>query len=423
MNKRELYFAMASTTLAAAFGAGQSQAQDIDSNFNRNTSVSVTDRANQNNPSEGIPVGSFLLFPTLGAAAGYNDNVFYVDTGKQSDSFLELTPEVDIRSQWTRNSLSAGIKGDFVDYSKFSSQNQADWSAYADGRYDVSSQVNVIANVTHSHTYEGLDSTGADLTELQPVQYDTNSGELGVVLTGNRLRFTGTYQASEDDFQNVRSSGPGGIDVETIRNDRNQSYSGRLDYALSPDISIYGTAIGNQHQYPNLVGYNSTGSTFAIGSSFDLNHLMRGHIEIGDTSQNYSSASVGKQTSGYFNGSVEWFPTELTTVTGTANRSIYDTPYLGDTATSIDTTGSLAVDHELLRNLILSGKISESQYQYKGISRNDRVGTITAGAKYYVNRHVYISAAYANEKYTSTGAQAYRNFTDNTFRVTLGFRY
>lgn len=423
MNKNGLFLAVASAALTAGLGAGQSMAQDIDSNFNRNTSVSVTDRAAQNHPEEGIPVGAFLLLPTIAATAGYNDNVYYVATGKQSDSFFELAPSAEISSRWSRNMLSAGFKTDFIDYSKFSSENESNWNIHAAGRYDISSQANIFGNISHAHSFEGRDSYQSDLTQLKPVQYDTDTGLIGIVLTGNRLRFTGTVQSMEDTFKNVPAANAAGFDLETTRNDRNDTFSGRLDYALSPDVSIYATAFGNTHHYPNLAQYNSKGSTFAVGSSFDLTHLIRGQFEIGGVTQNYSDTSLGKQSSGYFNGTVNWFPTELTTVTGSANRSFSDTPYLGAQVTSINTSGSLGVDHELLRDLILQAKIAESKYQYKGINRDDKVDIAMVGAKYYVGRRIYISGTLNHEKYSSSGAQAYRNFTDNVFRVTLGFSY
>ena len=85
------------------------------------------------------------------------------------------------------------------------------------------------------------------------------------------------------------------------------------------------------------------------------------------------------------NGNVQWFPTELTTVTAKANRTVQDS-IIPTSPGNLDTGGSIQVDHELRYNVILSGMASFDDYAYQGIDRDDQRWSIGIGAKYLLTQ-------------------------------------
>ena len=77
----------------------------------------------------------------------------------------------------------------------------------------------------------------------------------------------------------------------------------------------------------------------------------------------------------------------------------------------VSTDARVSVDHELLRNLILTARLSRSQDAFEGSSREDDYFRAGIGAKYPCNRHFSLSLAYdyANRDSSASGADHYIN--------------
>src|SRR5262249_32564899 len=140
------------------------------------------------------------------------------------------------------------------------------------------------------------------------------------------------------------------------------------------------------------------------GANFDITHLVRGEIQLGYMDQRFVSP-LFKPISGLSaKGQVEWFPTQLTTVTGTVLRGVGDSGILGS-AGYLTTTGGLQIDHELMRNLILTANGMVTEDKYYGISRIDDIWGVGAAADWLVTRHLGLTLAYLHSNQQSSGAQ------------------
>jgi hypothetical protein len=93
----------------------------------------------------------------------------------------------------------------------------------------------------------------------------------------------------------------------------------------------------------------------------------------------------------------------LTTVTFTAARDVNDTGVIGSGGV-LETRAGVQVDHELLRNVILTGGVQDTKADYAGIDRNDRWLDANVGAVYMLNRHVGVGATYYYSNYRSDNA-------------------
>ena len=65
------------------------------------------------------------------------------------------------------------------------------------------------------------------------------------------------------------------------------------------------------------------------------------------------------------------------------------------------TTAAVAVDHELLRNLLLRLDLGYAQDSFEGVARTDRNYEAGFGARYLMNRHVTLVARYDFRKRAS----------------------
>jgi len=119
---------------------------------------------------------------------------------------------------------------------------------------------------------------------------------------------------------------------------------------------------------------------------------------------------------------VQWFPTQMTTVTVVGQRAVGDAGVPGS-AGFLLSTGSVQIDHELLRNLILTAQGSYGTDQYNGINRTDDVASAGLSANWLLTHHVGLTLAYTYTDQSSSGAQKGLSFEDNRLMLSANLQY
>jgi hypothetical protein len=154
---------------------------------------------------------------------------------------------------------------------------------------------------------------------------------------------------------------------------------------------------------------------------FEITALIRGNIGVGYRRQTFSDPSAKALSGWSSDATLEWFPTQLTTVTGTVTRTIQDSAVFGAPA-SLSTNANLRVDHELLRNVILSAQTGYGEDKYTGIVREDHRKSASLGGTYLINRNLGASLTYNySEQKTVRGTGI--DFKDNRVMAALTFQY
>ena len=93
----------------------------------------VADRDRQYVLPDGMLAGTYLIFPSLGAAVVYDDNIFKSNADKRSDVRSEITPSLRFTSQLPRHVLDLSLDGRIVSYLDNPDQDYADIRARLDG--------------------------------------------------------------------------------------------------------------------------------------------------------------------------------------------------------------------------------------------------------------------------------------------------
>ncbi|MDB5457587.1 MAG: hypothetical protein JWP92_3172, partial [Caulobacter sp.] len=220
--------------------------------------------------------------------------------------------------------------------------------------------------------------------------------------------------------------------------DRNEVvYGGRGEYALSPDTAFFVSVLGNDKSYdtlspappisaadpvPHAVNRDSKGYNVALGANFDLTQVARGEIQFGYMNQSYDDRYFKDVNGLSALGRVEWFPTQLTTVTFAGSRSIEETPAIGSSG-YISNNISAGLDHELLRNVLLSAQGSYGKDDYENVDRTDKRTGAKASAAYLLNRRVGLFLTYTYLKQKSSGAASGSSFTDNKLAASVALQF
>jgi hypothetical protein len=79
----------------------------------------------------------------------------------------------------------------------------------------------------------------------------------------------------------------------------------------------------------------------------------------------------------------------------------------------------VSLDHELLRNVLLNGNASWETDDWKGIDRTDDIYSIGAGAKYLMNRNLYLGFTWTFQRRDSSGTQSTTGYSQNIFLLRL----
>jgi hypothetical protein len=404
---------------SSSISAAQSQSGDM---FARDRSVAVTARPRPGYEALGLSAGSFGVFPSLQIDAEHNDNIFAVSTGADSDWIVRLKPEVQIESGWSRHSLAAYARANISRYQDFDAENFEDWSVGASGRLDITRAANIAAGYDYASVTEPRTSSNAPASTREPVSYALDSAFLAASRVSGRIKLSARGDIRTFDYEDAITLG--GTVIDQDNRDRTiTSLTGRADVALSPATALFVQATTNTRDYDTatsvlLPARDSDGYELLAGANFEVGAVTRGEIAVGYISQEFDAAVYDKIDGFGARAQLEWFPTQLTTVTGYASRTIEDSGIAGSGG-YLSSSAGVRIDHELRRNVLLNADASLSRDDYEGIAREDDRLQVSVGGTYLLNRNLGISVSASHFEQTSSGLAAGSEFDVNRLTATL----
>lgn len=393
--------------------------------FDRGRNVSVTQRARPDYDAVGVSVGSFDVFPQVAVAGGYSDNIYYRGTDVIGDGFVTLAPSVEARSDWSRDAvrLRAGLQADR--YLSNSARNQTSWYAGGVGTVELGDSIKVIPEVQAAKRYETPFTSDLSSSAVVLSSYHQYFGSLRGEYEQGQAKLTLAVDDTKLDFGAIDLPATvTGLFVDQDGRDRNITrVVGQAQYAFTPSVATYAQLTYSNIDYDRqLAGgidnRDSTGFQLIGGFNFDLSGLLRGTLGLGYTRRTFDSPLY--PTVGGFSAQakVEWFPTELTTVTVEAGRVLTDAS-ISSVSAYFDNRVSLRVDHEILVNLLGYALGQYSRQDYSGVDfavSNYRLGV---GANYLVSPGLSLNT---DVLYTgrSTDQSTFLGQNFHAFQISLG---
>lgn len=392
--------------MAAVFG-GQAVAQE----FDRDRNISVLERPRPDYDFGGRKVGGFTLLTELTAGVEFNDNVFATDdepgATDTSDVIASAVPRARLQSDWSRHALAGAVTVDRREFIDESDESVTNAQFLVDGAIDVRRTTQITASAQYDLLNEPRTSSSSPRAIEAPVEFDVTTLQVGASHEVNRVRMELDYTVTTFDYDDAELAVGGAVVEQDDRDRETRVLTARADYALSPDRSIFVEASLDEREYdldpPNaLVDRDSNGWNMGVGVDFDLTNVARGEVAVGYVNQDIDDPLLKDINGVSVRGEVEWFVTALTTVTVGAGRTVEDTGVVGSAAL-FATTVSARVDHELLRNVILSGEVAYDEDEFESIERKDKRVRAYAGATYLLNRRVGVNAFVTRVDQSSSG--------------------
>ena len=397
-----------------------------DDGFLRDRNTTVIERIQPGYEQVPVPLGGFDLYPSFTAGPVYDDNVFAQPVNTKSDVYGLLRTDLDIQSHWSRNFLQATGFVEYDGYAKLTDESSVQRGATIDGRLDISHGFYLTGFVTYQNLVEPRSDSGAPTFTKHPVQYDEIifAGELSK--TWNRLRLQ--VNAKSDSQAYDTAATPAGAPVFLqFRNADVFTIAGRIEYAVTPDTSVFFEVIGNDRVHNSRMGdptnfdRNSHGYEFAGGLSTDLTSLLRGEFSIGYLSQSFQDPRLPTEGGLGARGELVFFPSGLTNITLDGSRTYEDSP-LAQAPLYLASNVGVRFDHELLRNVLLFARASYEEDAYVNLARTDKRPQLELGGSYRMNRWLAWKLDYRHLKTSSVGVDAGDGFKDDRVSLTLTAR-
>lgn len=382
--------------------------------------TAVRDRPHPELEAQGLRLGGFTAYPSLGVAGIYDDNVLATEGNTRSDGLIRISPELRVQSDWPVNALNLRLAAQAERYFDLTSENGTDLDAGMDGKLGISRDTELRFVGRWQRDRESRRSQDVFVQTERPVRFSTTS--FGVALTHSmaRIKLAGEASVQRFDYQDARLEDGTPID-EDFRDSNLVRLRGRATYAQSPALSWFGQLTYDRREYrTSRIGSprrDSDGYEILGGVVFEPAALMRGEIGVGYLTRNYRSPLFGDFSGFAMNGKVELFPSQLTTVTIKAKREANDAG-IPQSSGYVTTGGEVSVDHELLRSLILTAAASYQTDRFNGIDRKDRRWGARFVADYRMNRNIALRLSYDHLNLDSNGVDRFKSFTDN--RVLFG---
>ncbi len=402
---RHLAYAIAALAAFLA-GAALARADDV-----QETTADVLERARPEYDARGIRMGSFFLYPSLGAGVGYTDNVFN-DVSKTGDYFYSVVPKLALKSAWSRHELSLTGEAQTYSFAEQGSEDRTDWRLGAMARIDIvrGSDIKLDADIAQAHEPRGTDLTGglAIGDPAEPTEYGRTHFGAEIGHTFNRVHVALGGGLTMFDFEDTPRVLPV-VPAAFNNDDRDRTitdFFAKLSVKASEDTAVFLRGRIDDHDFGALVdddGLNrdSSGVGFDGGLEFKMTHVLVGEVFAGYTLRSFDQVTFDDANEFAFGAGLKWFPSMLTTVRLDAARTIEDTSITA-ASSFVSTRGEVGFDHEILRNFILSARLGYENAEYLGIGRDDDILHGSLNGRYLINNSFHLDAGWAYIDRSST---------------------
>jgi hypothetical protein len=396
--------------------------------YSREKYESVLDRRQPAYDPEPIRLGAFLVDSSLNGSATYTDNVQATENNKISDTIVRIGADIAARTNWNVHEIGAEISAYRSEYIDIGDESANDLRARLRGRLDVNRNVSIGAAVFAQDIVEARTDLANAVGLDAPVEYTRMGGSLEANYQSDRFRWYNSVEVTEENFKDGQQSGTGIIIDQDYRDNTVTAGRSRLSYAVSPNVAVYTQATLRETSYDQdqllggaLRSRDSSGYTAAVGVDFELNSLVRGDVNVGYLSENKDDPFFKDVDGVSVDGRVQWFPTRLTTVGFNAGRRVVDIGVF-ESPSALQTTYGARVDHELRRNIILSGAASFASYEYQEIDRTDDIADYSLTAAYKMNRRVHLETFVRHLNRDTSGSSVFGSPSYDVNLVGVGIK-
>ncbi|HVB81184.1 MAG TPA: outer membrane beta-barrel protein [Candidatus Binataceae bacterium] len=349
---------------------------------------SVLQRPHPEYDALGIRAGSFLILPSADVIESWDSNIYATPTRDSTDMVTTVQPQVGVQSDWNNHALNFFIGDQSKIYASHGTENVNNLTAAAQGRLDVLRDVYFTGGGGYQLNHEDRSSPNATVSGKFPTETHLVDGNLGFVHETGKIGLR--LNSAVDSYSyNNNVTNTGSVIQEKYRDYISYSFVPRLSYEIVPGYSAFVQTPVNEHQYVSrdLQGFShsSHGYEGDAGVALHLASAVNGEIFGGYLRQEFEDHHLSNAQGIGGGANLLWNVTDLTSLRLAVSRTVQETDVVG-ASSYLETTGKLAVEHELLPNVLLTASGTYFVDSFKGLNRSDNNYNAYAGVKYLMNR-------------------------------------
>lgn len=369
---------------------------------------------------DGINLGNYLLYLTVGAGTTYDDNIYLTAKDTLADFRSEGTASMAFMSRLPRHLFDVYLGGKYVSFAEHEENNYLDGSASAEWRLDIDHGHALGGRFGSTYEHEERSAPEAPIEAREPVPVLTNEAEIVLTRDQGRLGASVGLDFADRDYRDVEAFDGSAIDQDFRDQTSYGAYLG-LNYRFSPGYKLLGSLRAGRETYHEDVDglRDATLYDAKIGLAFELSPLWRAYVTGGYGLADYDDDSRGQFGAFIYDGQLQWLASPVLTMALSAGQSI-DEASFGSSGATLGTQAKLKVDYEAMRNLMLSASLGYARFDVEGDRTDDTyVGII--GAEYTINKNLLFTIAYEHRERFSSDADF--EMQDNRYTAGLKIRF
>lgn len=343
---------------------------------------------------KGVPVAGMMLHGGMEARVSFDDNVIAAPR-PVADRVLTLAPALSLHSGPHPWNVKAWVGAEEVRHASHPAFDHRDLRAGARVWAESWDRSRAHLGVEWERRHE-LPGTVETLGAASlPVPVDRLGGDGAILLRHGRFLLGGTMALKRLRYQDVAAIGGGVIDqrhrdrVEVVTRQRaGVAPTSMLDLFVE---TAQGARIYERPTPVLGIDRGSQSNDVAVGAALDMTERMVGEIVWGRTHRQYASPWFAPLSETVYRGRLAVSLTALTSLSGRVWRSVEETGALLQSA-AIDSGWRVGVEHELLRQLVLSVDGGKTTRRYVGLAGDLREEDVSVrgGGEYRIDHRWFI---------------------------------
>lgn len=376
-----------SASLAVLAAAGPAAAQE-------GSIIEVRNRPHPEYDPTGARVGSFVLYPRLDLTGNADDNIYAASTDRTADVDAVVRGGARLASQWSRHRLDLEAHAAAIRHARRTSEDSEAAGASADGRFDISRTALATLRIGFDRQAEDRLNVNALRDTLGPITYRELTVDTAATKEFGRLRVTGGGQYLRETFDDGRLAN-GALLSQAYRDVTVTSAAGTAAYEFGGGASLVATATYDQVRYDDTLGFvdrDSHGLRAEAGVALPLTPLISGEVKVGYLTRHNAFRSFRDTDGVSFSANILWNPTTLVSARLLLNRTIEPNSSTFSPG-NLRSEGTLLVDYELLRRLILTTTVRVADIEQIATSApHSQEYDAALGATYHIDRRFQVNA-------------------------------
>ena len=362
----------------------------------------------------GFLVGPFSVYPVLGLAQRYDDNIFLSNTNQRSSWQTIVSPGVraEIR-QPGGNVYGVTYRADVGRFWSSSADNYQDHTVVADADVIINTQARFLVRAEYLSLHDPRGATDRPIgAEPDEWRAPGVSGLFSYGTPGAQGRIDVSAGHQRKRYDNNRAS--------TIGADRDNSFYGAVFYwRVTPITSLLFEARQTDIDYKLATSLqDSTERRYYVGATWEATAKTTGIVKAGYLTKNFDSAALTDFSGTGWEARVRWSPLTYSIFELTTQRETNESSGIGDFILSsvVYGTWTHAWNNEVRSNALVGYRTDD--FKGAGATRKDKTASAGAGVTYQFRRWLNLGAQYI---YTDRSSNAPgMEYERNVFMLTLG---